>query len=825
MKRSTIVTLSKCEFGKTQVEFLGHVVGGGNISMAPDKVRVVQDWPTPKSPHELRQFLGMCNYYRKFIKNYSEIAKPMYELLKSNIPYIWSDKCQLSFDRLKLSITSEPVLKLPDDSKPWIIYSDASGYAVGGVLCQDHGRGPQPVLYASHKLSGCELNWPTHDKELFGIVFMIKVCKPYLQGRSVTIYTDHKSLQYVKTQPSLSAKQTRWVQFLDTFDWDVQYKEGKLNVVADAISRRPDLQTIDTVQQHNTNIDKTNNNNNDNDNYYDDDDILDNTMYVYAISSCDIGNDFINRLKQSYNDDEACKQLIADNGNKDYTVKNGLIYRGNRLYIPQLDGLQQPLISEYHDTTAVCHRGIEKTYHMISQNYYWLNMHKTVEDYVKSCHCLQHKNTNNQQHAMLQQRAIPQRKFSEITMDFITGLPKTNKSNNGILVIVDRLTKWCVFIPFSTERSTDVPAAEITAELVYNNWVVHYGVPTHITSDRDPQFTSKYWKSLWASQGTELGFSTAYHPQTDGQTERTNRTIQEMLRIYCSDKPRDWDYYLSRAQHAINHTPTSTTNISPYEFAFEQKPSLAVDRIVESNVPLAENNIINNRQSIQKAIDELNKARNRQKQYYDKHVKEITFDIGSYGYVHTTNLRSPTDVSRKLTPKWAGPFRIIEKVGNVAYKLKLPQSLLDKNVHDVFNVNKLHKYNPRQIIYKDGNELLPPGPELIEGEYEWEVESIVGKRKYRNTNMYLVHWKGWNRYHDSWELESELVNAKDAIDLYNRNQALQAIDQLTHSVYNAIPQKQNNNINNRRNNNRIRQYNSNSIICASIDLVVFNICQ
>ena len=171
-------------------------------------------------------------------------------------------------------------------------------------------------------------------------------------------------------------------------------------------------------------------------------------------------------------------------------------------------------------------------------------------------------------------------------------------------------------------------------------------------------------------------------------------------------------------------------------------------------------------------------------------MKEITFDIGSYVYVHTTNLRSPTDVSRKLTPKWAGPFRIIEKVGNVAYKLKLPQSLLDKNVHDVFNVNKLHKYNPRQIIYKDGNELLPPGPELIEGEYEWEVESIVGKRKYRNTNMYLVHWKGWNRYHDSWELESELVNAKDAIDLYNRNQALQAIDQLTHSVYSAIPQKQ-----------------------------------
>ena len=343
------VKLSKCEFGTKQCEFLGHIVGGGNIAMSPGKVKTVNEWPIPKSISELRQFLGMCNYYRKFIKNYSEIARPMYELLKGNIQYTWSNKQQLSFDKLKQCITTEPVLKLPDDSKPWIIYSDASGYAVGGVLCQDHGSGPQPVLYASHKLSGCELNWPTHDKELFGIVFMVKTCKPYLQGRKVTIYTDHKSLQYVKTQPHLSAKQTRWVQFLDTFDWEVQYKEGKLNVVADAVSRRPDLQDTNNIM---------NDNNSHNNNSYnsDDDDILNNTNYVYAISSCDVDDDFIQRLKESYEDDSTCRQLLLDNGNKDFTINNNLIYRGNKLYIPPFEGLQQQLIYEYHDTTSVCHR-------------------------------------------------------------------------------------------------------------------------------------------------------------------------------------------------------------------------------------------------------------------------------------------------------------------------------------------------------------------------------------------------------------------------------------------------------------------------------------
>ena len=463
---------------------------------------------------------------------------------------------------------------------------------------------------------------------------------------------------------------------------------------------------------------------------------------------------------------------------------------------------------------------IEKTYHMLSQNYYWPHMHNSVEQYVKSCHCTQHKNTNHQQHAELQQRPINERKFAEITMDFITGLPKTTKNNNGILVIVDRLTKWCCLIPYNASGNRLVPAAETTADMVYRHWVVNYGIPQHITTDRDPQFTSKFWKELWKLQGTELGFSTAYHPQTDGQTERTNRTLEEMLRIMCSESPTEWDIYLPHAQHAINTTPQSSINISPYEFVYNQLPSKPVDRIAQANVPLAQAIVNDNIDIQQKAIESLNKARHRQKQYYDKHVKPMSFDIGSYAYVHTANLRAANDSSRKLIPKWAGPFKVIDKIGEVAYKLKLPQTLIDKNLHDVFHINKLQKYNPRNTTWKDNdNNILVGGPELIDGEHEWEVDKIVDSKKRGNNMIYLVRWKGWNRYHDSWELESELVNARDKINEYNRNKNTNLIDQALNDVLDTSSRAQQSNYRTRL----LSRNNVTSILCGNIDNIIFNI--
>jgi hypothetical protein len=212
------IKLSKCSFFKAEVEFLGHIVGHSTIKMSKDKLDTIMTWPSPKSVTEVRSFLGLCNYYRKFIQGFSQVAAPLTDLLKDGREIVWSKAEQVAFDRLKRAMSTAPVLKLPDHSKPWLLFTDASGYGIGGALCQDHGQGPQPVVFISHKLSGSQLHCPVHDKEMYAVVYCFKSCRWYLQDKQVTVYSDHKSLEHFQTQKQLSPRQVRWMEYMSSYD-------------------------------------------------------------------------------------------------------------------------------------------------------------------------------------------------------------------------------------------------------------------------------------------------------------------------------------------------------------------------------------------------------------------------------------------------------------------------------------------------------------------------------------------------------------------------------------------------------------------------------
>ena len=246
-KHKLYAKLKKCELAQQQVEYTGHFISGEGISVDPRKVDTIKNWPAPTNVSEVRSFLGLASYYRKFVEKFSAIATPMTALLHKDQKFEWSTEAQKAFDMLKEKLTTTPVLLLPDPTKPFIVTTDASDYAIGAVLSQKQGKGEQPVAYESRKLSPAEQNYAVHEKELLAIIHAIRTWRMYLEGQHFTVETDHASLEYIKTQSNLSRRQARWLETLQSQDFEVRYRPGKTNIVADALSRKPHLNAITTL--------------------------------------------------------------------------------------------------------------------------------------------------------------------------------------------------------------------------------------------------------------------------------------------------------------------------------------------------------------------------------------------------------------------------------------------------------------------------------------------------------------------------------------------------------------------------------------------------
>ena len=500
--------LSKCEFFQTEIGFLGHVINQYGIKMESSKVDAVLKWPAPKNIHELRSFLGLAGYYRRFVRDFSKVASPLSVLLHKNTSYEWTSVQEQAFNQLKTAVSTAPVLIIPDPTLPYTLVTDASGYAIGAALCQDHGNGLQPCAYRSRKMNDHERNYPVHEQELLSIIDALREWRHYLLGNRFTVITDHRSLQYLSTQDKLSARQTRWSEFLQQFDFQIQYRPGRDNAIADGLSRRPDHQLSTMVQ-----------------------------------SSPNISHELIDSIKTQYITDPVTKHIL-EKGHKQYTARDGLIYTlDNRLYVPFSDTLRHSLIQEHHDTPLNGHLGEYKTLERLSRQYYWPNMRKAVQQYIEKCQSCQLNKTSTQLPiGLLQSLEIPGKRWETVTMDLITQLPVTTQGNDAIVVFVDKFTKMVHYAATTTTCTADQ-----VARIFFDTVIRLHGIPKHIISDRDRRFTSRFWRELWTLCGTQLKMSTAYHPQTDGQTERANRTLEEILRHYVSSKQDDWDQHLTAA--------------------------------------------------------------------------------------------------------------------------------------------------------------------------------------------------------------------------------------------------------------------------------------
>ena len=619
---------------------------------------------------------------------------------------------------------------------------------------------------SSHKLSGAELNWPVHDKEMYAIVYMFKTCRWYVQDRHVTVYTDHRALQYFASQPTLSPRQTRWQQYLASYDWTIVYKAGKYNVVADGLSRRADLRDEPAGSS------------------------TDAVVCSVGTTTAVTDGQWLNDLQRAYVDDEWCKAIIDSGGTPVYTVQKVddrvYVYRGQQLVVPAFDAAKMPLLREAHDAAAAGHRGAMATHHRLARHYYWPKMYEEIVIYCKECPvCQQCKNVTVRPAGLLQPLPVPDTIGSSISMDFVTKLPRTARGHTGFLTVVDRLSKYVVLVPVKTrldhsqalardsneyDSTGDIPAAEVTFQLLFDHWIKHFGVPQSIVSDRDTQFMSKFWQAAHAAWGTKLLMTTAYHPEGDGQTERMHRTIEEVLRTLTVDEQQQWDKWLTHAAIAINTALSATTKQTPHFAVFGAEMRTPLVTLTEQ-LPAAPNAIVivsEYSDRIASLRSEMLKAQTKQKLYADHKRRAERFVVGDWVYITTQHLRAPDDRSSKLKYKYAGPYQITKQINEVTYELQLHHRQ-GKQPYNGFHVSKLRRFYPRLHRFADDRaDDVPFPPDIDEdGDEEYEVAEILDKRRVGSVVKYLVRWKGYSRYHDTWEPLSHLHNAADLIAEYH----------------------------------------------------------
>ncbi|KAD4178689.1 hypothetical protein E3N88_27280 [Mikania micrantha] len=613
-------------------------------------------------------------------------------------------------------LCNAPILTLPDGNDDFVVYCDASNQGLGCVLMQ---RG-KVIAYASRQLKIHERNYTTHDLELGAVIFALKIWRHYLYGTKCVIFTDHKSLQHIFNQKELNMRQRRWVELLNDYDCEIRYHPGKANVVADALSRKGHTNSIrlQSIRAQN--------------------DIQDRILEAQNVSV----------LGGNMYDEMSCgaEQHLE-------TKSNGLLCFLDRIWVPNRDSLRTFIMDEAHKSRYSIHPGADKMYKDLRYHYWWPGMKKDIALFVAKClTCSKVKAEHQRPSGLLEQPEIPMWKWENIAMDFITKLPRTSKGHDSIWVIIDRLTKSAHFLPI---REDD--RVEKLARIYINEIVSRHGVPLSIISDRDGRFISRFWQSLQSNLGTRLDLSTAYHPQTDGQSERTIQTLEDMLRSCVIDFGGNWDTHLPLVEFSYNNSYHSSIDMAPFEALYGRKCRSPVCWSEIGEVQISGPELIQETtDKIMQIRKNLLAARSRQKSYADKRRKPLEFNIGDLVLLKVSPWKGVVRFGKKgkLAPRYVGPFKILERIGKVAYKLELPQEL--GNIHPTFHVSNLKKclanenlHIPLDDVYIDESMHFVEKPvEIIDR----------GEKKLKRSRIPIVkvRWESKHGPEFTWEREDQM---------------------------------------------------------------------
>ena len=708
--------MSKCFFAKTQVEYLGHLVSGRGVEPMTDKVAAIVNWPRPQSIRAVRSFLGLAGFYRRFIRGYAMIAEPLVRLTTMETLQ-WTSHAQQAFENLKSALATAPVLALPDFQVPFTVETDASGNGMGAVLSQ---KG-HPIAYFSKPFTQKLLSASTYVRELFAITSVVKKWRQYLLGHQFTIITDHRSLKELLTQVIQTPEQHTYLARLMGFDYQIQYRSGAHNQAADALSRSPENAPPEYPA----------------------------SQFLILSVPC---LTFLEELKHQVTiNQQYCqkRQAILDSpdSHSDFTIHQNFILQKGRLWLPRDLPIIQSLLQEYHSTPMGGHAGVTKTLARLSENFIWPGLRADVVTYVTNCReCQVTKYETKRIAGLLCPLPVPFRPWEDLSIDFVVGLPPF-QGKTVLLVIVDRFSKG-IHLGILPQAHT----AHMVAQLFINIVVKLHGIPRSLVSDRDPLFISGFWQELFKLSGTHLRMSSAYHPQSDGQTEVMNRVIEGYLRAFVHRRPTSWGKFLPWVELSHNTSWNSSTGSTPYEITYGRKPFSFPDYIARSSKIDAVDDLLLSRDEVFTTIRrKLLKAQASMKKTADAKRREVNYEPDSWVLLklrpyRQSSVKSAQAVTGKLSKRFYGPFQIIERVGKVAYRLKL---LDGARIHPVFHCSLLKPFHGDPIL--DSPNSLPT--RFINGQPMLTPLAILDYRRHkeRDTWEVLVQWHGLSPDESSWE--------------------------------------------------------------------------
>ena len=807
------IDINKCEFETTRTKYLGLIITPGGIEMDPEKVITIRDWRTPLKLKDLQRFLGFANFYRRFIKGFSSICRPLNDLLKKGASWVWAQTQEAAFQELKRAFITAPVLAMFDYGRKTVLETDASDWASGGILSQYDEEGVlRPVAYFSAKHAAAECNYEIYDKELLAIIKCMEEWRPELQGTQepFEILTDHKNLEYFTTTKSLNQRQVRWSEFLSGFNFKIIYRPGSKAVRPDALSRKHEdrpaktdadddriknrqrtLLTAERFAQAALRVED-----------FDADDfaeLLAEANRAGDLSAApvelvlpDDSTPLDDLVARAYEKSDLIRTMITTLENPmarrwpkeirktlqmamaDCRLRGGRIYYRDRLFVPPEDELKVQILHRYHSSGPAGHPGKHKTTELIARDFWWPRLTRDVQAYVRACElCVRTKASRSSPAGFLHPLAVPFRAWSDVSVDYVTPMPTCERDGRKfkhVAVVVCRLTKMRHFIPMQ-----GLTAEELANAFVSRIYCLH-GAPETIVSDRGTQFISEFWRELSSRLSITLKHSSAHHPETDGQTERINAILEQYLRAFMNFAQDDWVDWLPLAEFASNNSVSETTGFSPFfanygfhpRLGFEPRQACSPDKTPQQKKEfLKANNIADRFERILEQLKALaSDAGRRYEENANVHRSDApVYNIGQRVWLDTRNLKTNRPM-KKGDDKWAGPY-VVTAVYPRACALKLPE---DIRIFPVFHTSLLQPHNEETglrgqdlINAAESRHLRGRVLEREDGEDElvekWEFEDLLDCHNEDGLH-YLVKW----RYHDAtWQPAKDLKGQDQAL--------------------------------------------------------------
>ena len=818
--------LKKCFWFQNRVDYLGHVITPGKLSVATENAKAFKTALFPTTLTQLRSFLGAANVYRRFIKDYSKIAKPLNAMLKKDATPNWEDPSEsqrAAFEELKRRLTSPPVLVLPKRDRPFMIDTDASSYQLGAVLLQQQNESDpndwSPVGYWSKTLNDAERNYSATERECFAVVWAVTTLRPYIEGTRFTIRTDHDALRWLMTLTDSSGRLTRWRLRLLEFDFEIVYRPGRVHQVPDALSRllaiRNDTEPLDddipsaldhvmvmtrsraqrsgnrvtgarhsdrqpiTAENEFTAMEEsdaetsgppdgplgTDMDDDELDDVGDEDPTIFDLVNAYQDDGKPVQYAEVpmpvsrSELLEAQRTDDFCQTVMTRQhmlrDSRFFEDRYGVLRRvdpydeaGSQIVVPQT--LRARILSLAHYPKLAGHPGQTRMYYTLRRGYYWPHMAADVFDTVRNCHqCAKNR-------IRLRKRTNPLALFPatvplrSVAIDILGPLTKTKKKMRFLLVMTDRFTKLTQVVPLRTITALSVATAFV------EHWVFKYGPPQTLVSDNGSQFASKFFQSVCAYLGIANAFTSTYHPQTNGQVERYNRTVLAMLRSYVNEHQSDWDEYATALTYAYNNAIHRSTGTTPFNLVLSNPPasflmhrSLTDADVITDKTKDRADFVARLEEAVASARERLRKTQMRYKKDFDKRIRIANRHIQPGQYVYL-DPRDGSKADGKLGAVAEGPYRVL---------------LNDKRTFVIQRGEVVERVNSDRVTYSPPPPNVPP-PKPFEATTADILEKNIDGQTFvvdellehsvdeDGTLQFLVKWAGYDE--PTWQPRSDI---------------------------------------------------------------------